>query len=63
MKLEELYVHICKHTLIHSFYITLLCMHDTATYNIVAINSNVSKCLNPTLNISQPSSVGYALDL
>ena len=35
---------ICTHLLAHAhtyFYITLLCMHDTATYNIVAINSTV----------------------
>ena len=32
---------ICTHLLAHAhtyFYITLLCMHDAATYNIVAIN-------------------------
>ena len=40
-------------------------MHDTATYNSVAINSTVqySKSLNPTLHISPPSSVGNALVL
>ena len=38
-------------------------MHDTATYNIVAINSTVSKSLNPTLHISPPSSVGSVLGL
>ena len=35
---------ICTHLLAQShtyFYITLLRMHDTATYNIVAINSTV----------------------
>ena len=35
---------ICSHLLANAhtyFYITLLCMHDTATYNIVAINSTV----------------------
>ena len=35
---------ICTHLLAHAhtyFYITLLCMHDTATYNIVVINSTV----------------------
>ena len=35
---------ICTHLLAHAhtyFYITLLCMHDTATFNIVAINSAV----------------------
>ena len=39
-------------------------MHDTATYNIVAINRTVvySKSLNPTY-ISPPSSVGSALGL
>ena len=37
-------------------------MHDTATYNIVAINSNIhlySKSLNPT----PPSSFGNVFDL
>ena len=35
---------ICTHLLAHAhtyFYITLLCMHDTATYNIVDMNSTV----------------------
>ena len=35
---------ICSYLLAHAhtyFYITLLCMHDTATYNIVAINNIV----------------------
>ena len=35
---------ICSNLLAHAhtyFNITLLCMHDTATYNIVAINSTV----------------------
>ena len=35
---------ICSYLLAHAhayFQITLLCIHDTATYNIVAINSTV----------------------
>ena len=35
---------VCSHLLAHAheyFYITFLCMHDTATYNILVINSNV----------------------
>ena len=35
---------LCSHLLAHAhtyFKITLLCMHDTATYTIVAINSTV----------------------
>ena len=59
---------ICSHLLAHAytyFKITLWFMHDTATYNIVAINSIVqySKSLNLTLHISPPSSVGSALGL
>ena len=38
-------------------------MHDTATYNIVAINSTVQQSLNPTLHINPPHSVGSALGL
>ena len=44
MKLEELYAHIYKNVLAHThtyFYIKLLCMHDTATYNIVDINNTI----------------------
>ena len=43
MKLEELYNRIYKHTRIYIF--TLLCMHNTATYNIVAINNTVQEKL------------------
>ena len=35
---------ICSHLQAHAhtyFYITLLCMHDAVTYNILAINSSV----------------------
>ena len=48
-KTENIFVNengriICTHLLTHAhtyFYITLLCIHDTATYNIVAIYSIV----------------------
>ena len=59
MKLEESYHNMYKrvlHLVAHAytyFYITLLCMHDTATYNIVAINSTVpSKFKSHALYIS-----------
>ena len=45
------------------FYITLLCMHDTVTYSIEAINSTVPISLNPTLYVNPPSSVGNTLVL
>ena len=38
-------------------------MHDTTTYNIVAINSTYSKSLNSTLHINPPSPVGSTLGL
>ena len=43
---DEIGRNICSHLLAHAhtyFQITLLCMHDTATYNIVAINSTVQQ--------------------
>ena len=35
------YMYTSASTRSYIFYITLLCMHDTTTYKIVAINSNV----------------------
>ena len=62
MKLGELYDHIYYNTLNKIFYIKLLCMHDAMTCNIVAVQSVVSNCLNPTSNIFRGSAVGSALD-
>ena len=42
--IDEIGRNISSHLLAHAhtyFHITLLCMHDTATYNIEAVNSTV----------------------
>ena len=46
---------ICSHLLAHAhtyFQITSLCMHDTATYNIVALNSTVQQKFKSQSTIS-----------